>query len=377
MADFKLEPWEREPLWLKLITPFLKKKRFSYLEGEPMSGKWYRIAAPGCMAANGDPVYGDFRKGSENKLLIFFQGGGVSWNEYTAARPTSLYQKNTREGYYMIQVDLFTDMMLGKGILEDSDRNPFRNYSILVMPYSTGDFHCGAGDFPYTAQNGTQRLCHHHGYTNFHTVLDRVQKLVPNPDDLLVCGCSGGGFGAALLTDSIMTRYPACKNVTCLVDSGFLPMENWHGVAKAVWHSPEEITRRIHSDNITLDALQALKKNHSNVKILLSVSPRDCDLARMLNLLRGGTFACSKESGEALKQWLSRMMAGVQETLPDAGIYIFDIPNKQQKGMDLTIHCILGDKYIYEHKTDGISCSEWIMDAVNGTIHTYGWDLLK
>lgn len=52
MADFKLESWEREPLWLKLITPYLKRKRFPYLEGEPAIGKWYRIAAPGCVTAN-------------------------------------------------------------------------------------------------------------------------------------------------------------------------------------------------------------------------------------------------------------------------------------------------------------------------------------
>lgn len=35
MADFKLESWEHEPLWLKLLTPFLKKKRFPTLPSQP------------------------------------------------------------------------------------------------------------------------------------------------------------------------------------------------------------------------------------------------------------------------------------------------------------------------------------------------------
>lgn len=237
--------------------------------------KFIMTSAPGCVAANGDSVYADFRKGTENKLLIFFQGGGVSWNEYTAARPSSLYQKNIEDTYYMIQVDLFSDLSLHKGIFEDSERNPFRNWNMLVMPYSTGGFHCGTGDFPYTAQDGSRRVCHHHGYTNFHTVLDRVTPLVPDPEALLVCGCSGGGFGAALLTDSILALYPSCGNVTCLVDSGFFPMEGWHNIAQNVWHAADEIAGRLHSDNITLDALQALKKDHGGrVKLLPSWLPK-------------------------------------------------------------------------------------------------------
>lgn len=377
MADFKLESWEREPLWLKLITPYLKKKRFSYLAGEPVTGKWYRIAAPDCAAANGDPVYADFRKGRENKLMIFFQGGGVSWNEYTAARPSSLYQKNLQDSYYMIQVDLFTDIAVNKGIFEDSGRNPFRDWSMLVMPYSTGDFHCGTGDFPYTAQDGSQRVCRHHGYTNFHTVLDSVISIIPNPETLLVCGCSGGGFGAALLADSIMARYPNCGNVTCLVDSGFFPMDDWRQIAEKVWHAPEGITERLHTDNITLDALQALKREHERVKILLSSSPKDGALARMMNLTVNGKFAFSKESGEMLKAWLNKMMDTVEVTMPGTGMYFFDVPDKAQKGMDLTIHCIIGDPVVYENKTDGVTCIGWLMDAVNGKVQTYGRSLLK
>lgn len=378
MADFKLESWEREPLWLKLITPYLKKKRFPYLEGEPVTGKWYRIAAPGCAAANGDPVYADFRKGRENRLIIFFQGGGVSWNEYTAARPSSLYQKNLDDTYYMIQVDLFTDIAVKKGIFEDSERNPFRDWSMLIMPYSTGDFHCGTGDFPYTAQDGSRRVCRHHGYTNFHTVLDSIIPMIPNPEVLLVCGCSGGGFGAALLTDSILAHYPDCGNVTCLVDSGFFHMDDWRTIAEKVWHAPEEITERIHTDNITLDVLQALKRDHGErVKILLSSSPKDGALARMMNLTVNEKFAFSKESGEMLKAWLDKMMDTVEATMPGTGMYFFDVPDKAQKGMDLTIHCIIGDPVVYENKTEGVTCARWLMDAVNGKVETYGRSLLK
>ena len=81
MADFKLESWEREPLWLKLITPFLKKKRFPALPEQPETGKWYRIYAEGCKAANGERTYADFCLGTENKLIVFFHGARVTVND--------------------------------------------------------------------------------------------------------------------------------------------------------------------------------------------------------------------------------------------------------------------------------------------------------
>lgn len=373
----ELESWEREPLWLKLITPILRKKRFPYLEGMPERDKWYRIPAEGCVAANGDPVYADFKLGSEKKLMIFFQGGGVSWNEYTAARPSSLYQKNIMDTYYMIQVDLFSDLALNKGIFENSERNPVNNWSMLVMPYATGDFHCGAGDFPYTAQDCSKRLCHHHGYINFRKIMETVTKLLPMPEKLLVCGCSGGGFAAALMTDAVMSIYPACHDVTCLVDSGFIPYEKWHDVAENVWHTPKEISNRIHSDNISLDALEALKADRKEVRILLSCSKRDCDLARMTNKFRHDSFAYSKESGEEFGLWLSDMAARIQKTIPDAGMYFFDIPSKAQKGMNLTVHCTIGDKNFYDTRTDGISCADWLKAALNGNIKSCGLNLLN
>ena len=187
----KLEAWEREPLWLKLLTPYLKKKRFPRLEGTPKVGQWVRLYAEGCVTANGEEVYADFQLGSENKLLLFFLGGGVSWNKYTAARPVSVYEKNLREGFYIIHTDLFTDINLNKGIFEDCEQNPFRGWSKLVLPYNTGDFHCGAGDFPYTAKDGTERLCHHHGYLNYRRAIETVKGFVPTPEELVVSGCSG------------------------------------------------------------------------------------------------------------------------------------------------------------------------------------------
>ncbi|MDO5143978.1 MAG: pectin acetylesterase-family hydrolase [bacterium] len=378
MADFKLESWEREPLWLKLLTPFLKKKRFPALPEQPETGKWYRIDAQGCVSANGEPTYADFCPGTENKLLVFFQGGGVSWNEYTAARPSSLYSKNMDEGFYMIHVDLLSDLTVGKGILENGERNPFRGWSKLVFPYSTGDFHAGNGDFPYTALDGSRRNLHHHGYRNYRKVMETVTGLVPAPDDLLICGCSGGGFGAALLADDLMGLYPTCDHVVTLVDSGFFLLEGWAAVAKDVWHTPEEIASRIHSDNITLDALTALhEKQGDRVKILFSCSVRDGALARMQNYIDHGAFTFSKEAGSVAQENLRQMCDELQRRIPAVGLFLFDTPDRQHRSEALTIHCIIGDKTVYEYPVEGMTASQWVWQAVQGDIRQIGLNLLQ
>ena len=96
----------------------------------------------------------------------------------------------------------------------------------------------------------------------------------------------------------------------------------------------------------------------------------------MVNLIKNGSFTFSRQSGEQFKAWLKEMMAQVQETLPDAGMYIFNIPDKGQKKTDLTIHCIIGEKLVFEHRVGGKTCAEWIDEAINGNVRSYGSELL-
>lgn len=282
------------------------------------------------------------------------------------------------EGFYMIHVDLFSDLSVGKGILEDCERNPFRDWSKLVLPYNTGDFHAGCGDFPYTALDGSRRMLHHHGYRNYRKVMETVTGLVPAPENLLICGCSGGGFGAALLADDLMGIYPDCRNVVTLVDSGFLLLENWDSVAKDVWQAPKEIAGRIHSDNITLDALTALhEKRGERVKILFSCSVRDAALARMQNYIDHGAFSFSKETGVVAQKNLLQMCDELRRRIPAVGLFLFDTPDKQHTKEALTIHCIIGDKTAYEYPVEGTTASQWVWQAVQGDIRQIGLNLLQ
>lgn len=374
----KLEKWEKEPLWLKAITQYLKKKRLPELNGDPETDRWVRIPLEGCVAANDEKTYVDFRRGSENKLLIFFMGGGVSWNEYTAAHPASLYSKDKKIGFYSIHMDLFSDLRLNSGIFEEREDNPFHNWSKLIFVYDTGDFHVGTNDYPYTAQDGSKRILHHHGYINFRKGMERIKEFVPDPESIAVTGCSAGAFGAALLTDDVMDIYPNCKDVISVIDSGFFPLQGWHDIAKDVWKAPEKITERIHSDNIMLDALQALyKKRKDHLKILVTCSIRDADLSRMINYIENGDFSYTADSGKRFQQWFMDVVKQIRETIPEASFYLFNHTERSQKKSGLTKHCILQDPIFYAYRTKGVSCAEWILNALKGKGNDCGLELAE
>lgn len=55
--------------------------QYPKLKDDPKIGKWYRVTTSEMKTSEGDKYRALFKKGSENKVLIYFAGGGVSCNE--------------------------------------------------------------------------------------------------------------------------------------------------------------------------------------------------------------------------------------------------------------------------------------------------------
>lgn len=365
----------------KLVTCVMKLTQFPQLPIKPKIGKWYAIPLQGCMSSDGKNVHAGFRVGTENKLVILFFGGGVSWNEFMAARPNSIYGNPDKISFYScgdgcMIADLAT--RIGIHTLSNKENNPFRNWNMLVLPYTTGDFHCGTGDFPYAALDGSEKVLHHHGYINYRTALDKAMKYIcSGPEQILVTGFSAGGWGTALLTDDVMRTFPNCQNVTSYVDSSLMLHPDWHGVADNVWKAPREIADRLHSNNNVLDCLQALKKDHGDrVKISYSCSVRDAALAEYVNYVQKAQLYADKKSGITFQKMLTKMCSDLKETVPGVALFIFDTPEAgEEKQKDhLTKHCVMGSDKI---SSEGITAAGWLWDAVCGNPRQVGLSLLE
>ena len=69
------------------------------------------------------------------------------------------------------------------------------------------------------------------------------------------------------------------------------------------------------------------------------------------------------------------MVNGLQKNIPSVGIYIWDgLP--YDKETNLTQHTILYTGSMFEKMSDNKSIADWMTDAINGDIKTYGLELL-
>jgi hypothetical protein len=76
----------------------------------------------------------------------------------------------------------------------DSKDNPFRDYSIVYMPYCDGSVFGGDNDVPDDPAFGTRR---HRGLRNLSAGMDVGKATFPNASRITVAGSSAGGVGAA------------------------------------------------------------------------------------------------------------------------------------------------------------------------------------
>ena len=336
-------------------------------------GKWYEVRFDDALSAHGDPWFGLFRKGSENKVIIEFFGGGVSLDPYTAARGNSLVDKG---GYYSDKAEN-QDFIATLGIGGQQEDNPFKDWTMIVLPYSTGDFHCGTNDYPYAGLDGKQHILHHHGYTNYSMLLEKLLPYLGTPEKLLITGSSAGGWATSILSDDVISHFPGTKDITVFVDSSFLYYDDWKNTAENVWGTPSEISERIVSDNIVLDCLTALRRDHPDVKILFDCSVRDNALANYQAYIdRGDNSVTTRSDGDVFQRNLRKMVNGLKEQVPGCGIFLWDDVWDNEKEA-LTMHTILISYHFFTDRGGNGSICRWLTDAIGGNVTSKGLELLE
>jgi len=339
-------------------------KTFPELNGTPEIGKWYQITPANTISSDGSEWHGIFRKGTENKVVVYFFGGGVSITEETSRGGTKFYATNM----------LAQDFVAQGGIGSDDDANPFKDWTMIVIPYASGDFHSGTGEYHYV-ENGKNKTVYHNGYNNYTNYIEAVKEYVGEPDTLLVTGFSAGGFATALLADDVMDRFPTAENVTVCVDSALLLYDGWRDSAENLWQSPQEISDRLTTNNLVLDSLTALyEKRGDSVKILFDCSYRDNTLMQYQSYIDNGEMLQSKELGDQFQVTLKEMVQKLKTNIPTIGVYIMSYAEDPKTGN--TQHTIISSN-VFDKLGNEKSVCEWIYDAVNGNVQNYGIDLLK
>jgi len=351
---------------------------FAELGSEPVKeGTLYLVTPEGAVTSTGDQWVGGFKKGSENKLVVCFFGGGVSVDEYTAARGLS---RKAGEFFY------FDDMSIWKNVAydcykgafgSDLETNPFKDWSIVILPYTTGDFHIGTGEFEYTNIEGQKDTLYHHGYTNFKLFMDKVMPYLGTPEAIVVSGSSAGGFGTSFLSEDVTELFPETKNFVTCVDASLLLWDKFPETCKNVWQAPEHIANRFVSNNSVLDCLTALHNDKPYVKILFTCSARDEALVGFGNYFDNGVKTVgTKEEGITFQQRLQNFVNQLIAVDENAGVFIWDdmVANEES---NLTVHTIETGANFHTDRGGNGSIAQWLIDAVNGNVRVVGLDCFQ
>lgn len=351
------------------------------LPKDPKTMTWYRVPLEKGLSGDGSEYYIYAKLGDPNKLCIFFSGGGVAYNEYTAARPvTGGKMAAHMPNYYWNNLRPVTQLMnINVGITDlNPDRNPFYDYSFIVITYATGDFHVGNSEYHYVSEEGNDEVLHFHGYINFLESMKVAKELFPNPKTLLIAGNSAGAFAVPALAGEIYENYYSkTRNITVFSDSGQLLYKNWKKTAKSIWQAKESIYKPIHSDNLTLDWYKNLYEKYGNrFRYLYSSSIHDYLLSAYYNDIVRKKYATDQDVQEEFYEQLKIFVKELKAITPSFGMFINDwkIPIITQGG---TVHCSVREPHYSLFNQDGITMPMWLKDAVEGKVYDVGMDLLK
>jgi hypothetical protein len=158
-------------------------------------------------------------QGTGPDLVVFLNGGGACWDYLTCY----VLRLATPGPFGEAQFEALRASALPGSILDRAlPGNPYRDASLVFVPYCTGDVHGGDRVVTYTGFDGA-RTYHHVGHANLEAFLPRLAATWPAPRRLVVAGASAGGFGALLNYDTFRRRWPAAQGV--LVDDSGPPLE--------------------------------------------------------------------------------------------------------------------------------------------------------
>ena len=353
------------------------------LEGDPVEKVWYKLPLEKGICGDGSPYHIYMKKGSSNRLCIFFSGGGVAWDDFTAARPVTGGKVITGQpNFYWNNLRPFTQIMnINTGITETGRSwNPFDSWCFVVITYATGDFHVGDRDYEYETGDGNRDLVHFRGHRNFQEAMKVAKAYYPEPRKLLIAGDSAGAFAVPALTPEILTEYyPDCRDVTCFSDSALLYFHDWHRTARDVWGADPRIYDAIVTENLILDWYRDLYRLCGDrVRYLYACSVHDYLLSTFYNAVHHKDYSTGREVQAVFADQLADLVAGLKELNPSFGMFInnwrYPVLSIGKGG---TVHTAVRKPYFHIKNDDKATMARWLFDAVNGRVYDVGMDYIQ
>ena len=325
--------------------------------GSVLAQEWEAVAPGGdTICSDGSPYRFFVHRGDPNRLLIEFEGGGACWsgstceadvyNRKVLSDPEAARQAGQLQGIYD----------------RTNPANPLKDYTHVYIPYCTGDLHWGNATATYTSLSGSPYVVQHKGAVNAATALNWAGENVPAPSQVVVAGCSAGGYGAALWSAKIARAYPGARMVE-LADSaaGVVP-EGFFATTLASWNVvdawpgfiPDLALDRVDPMTLTLPKLYTSVSSFFPTASFSQFNNRSDTVQIFFYALSKGTIAAT----DAI-DWSAKMVSNVEQISAAS-------PNFRAYLAPGTEHCVINRPSFYTQAVSGRKFSDWVTSLLTG-----------
>jgi hypothetical protein len=319
------------------------------LPDPPAAGEWIEVAPGGdTICSRGTPYRFFVRGGRSDRIMVDFQGGGACWDEVTcgAAGVIGLF---TEDVGTLEEFVGFVESQGQGGYLSDAPENPFRDWTIVHIPYCTGDIHWGDARQTY----GSDTI-EHRGFVNASAALDWTYRRFPSPTNVFVSGCSAGAYGAALHSAYLAQHYAGAQ-VSVFADSGAgIITDSFLNDSLPNWNATANLPSFVPGLDVPLSELSL-----SQVYIRIGERFPSLRLAQQSTHYDQDQVFFYTAMGGAREDWPPAMRASLDRVASA-------IPNFTSYVPGGSMHCAGIYPFFTERQVDGTTLSEWTAELATG-----------
>jgi hypothetical protein len=296
-----------------------------------------------CMCADGSPYTFSTRSGDPSKVMVYFQGGGACFSEEACDFDTGTYKPTTGPDDNPSNDN--------DGIWDVSNpANPFNDWTVVFMPYCTGDIHRGNAEAVYSDTLTVQ----HRGGVNARHAVDFVSAELPMAERILVTGSSAGGVPTPWIGGLLADEFPDA-DAAALADSsgGYARNPEVSRAIGGIWGIPDALP--------DWPEIAGLPDGEVTPPDLFKYAGLHAPSLRLARFDHGWDDLQAESAAVAGLSGGVREVLDVNESLSeDAGV---DLDVYVAAG---TEHSILDRNEMYSLVTDGVPFIDWLTSFVDG-----------
>jgi len=195
-----------------IVSPQVDETRYSTISPTGTIRYLGKALTPRCIKDT--PYHFFVRRGSVNKLVVYYQGGGACWDQLTCGVPVCdpSVDPNGPDNLNLIPLRGFVD--------PGNPANPFRDWHVVVVSYCSCDIHFGDAAQDYANVNPAAPVrIEHRGFHNARVVEKWAREHFVAPEVVFVTGSSAGAYGAWFHAPLLHRVWPAAR-FHVLADAG-------------------------------------------------------------------------------------------------------------------------------------------------------------